>query len=79
MEVWFPAGSGHNDRTPYLVVTTDGLQPVHINQKTGGGRWVGLGTFTIAAGDADVVGVSRWASGSDYVVADAVRVTRAGG
>lgn len=30
----------------------------------------------LAAGDRDLVGVSRWTSAAGYVIADAVRVTR---
>jgi len=41
-----------------------------------GGVWRSLGTFGLAAGDRDLIAVSRWSSSSGYVVADAVRVTR---
>ncbi|GAA2708845.1 hypothetical protein ACFY2R_04490 [Micromonospora olivasterospora] len=47
-----------------------------MNQRVNGGRWVSLGVFTLAAGDGDKVGVSRWTSGTGYVVADAIRITR---
>ena len=78
VEVWFPAKSGYNERAPYIVATTAGNQTVHISQQSGGGRWVSLGTFELAAGDADVVAVSRWrTAGTGYIVADAVRITRA--
>jgi hypothetical protein len=32
--------------------------------------------FTLAGGDANKVGVSRWTSGTGHVIADAVRITR---
>ena len=35
-----------------------------------------LGTFTLPAGDANRVAVSRWTIGTGYVIADAVRLTR---
>lgn len=77
VDVWFPARSGYNERTPYIVATTGGHQTIHISQRRNGGRWVSLGTFTLAAGDAEVVAVSRWrVSGTGYVIADAIRVTR---
>lgn len=76
VEVWYPADAGYNSATPYLVQTTGGLQSVPVDQRTGGGRWVELGTFNLAAGDYDVIGVSRWTSGTGYVIADAVRITR---
>lgn len=76
VEVWFPAHRDNNDRTPYIVATTTGNQTIHVDQRTGGGRWVSLGTFTLAAGDAEVVAVSRWRVDGGRVVADAVRVTK---
>ncbi|HEX6686011.1 MAG TPA: phosphodiester glycosidase family protein [Candidatus Limnocylindrales bacterium] len=77
VSVWYPANAGYNDSTPYIVSTTTGNQTVRVNQRANGGRWVSLGVFNLAAGDADKVGVSRWTSGTGYVIADAVRVTRA--
>jgi uncharacterized lipoprotein YddW (UPF0748 family) len=77
VEVWYPANTGYNNATPFLVATTSGNQTVTVDQRAGGGAWVSLGTFTLAGGDANVVGVSRWTSGTGYVIADAVRVTGA--
>lgn len=77
VEVWFPANVAYNERTPYIVATTSGNQTIHISQRTGGGSWVNLGTFELAAGDANVVAVSRWrTAGTGYLIADAVRLTR---
>ncbi|HEX6686029.1 MAG TPA: glycoside hydrolase domain-containing protein [Candidatus Limnocylindrales bacterium] len=76
ISVWYPAASGYNDSTPYIVATPSGNQSVRVNQRINGGQWISLGVFTLAAGDGDRVGVSRWTSGTGYVVADAVRVTR---
>ncbi|WSA87264.1 N-acetylmuramoyl-L-alanine amidase [Micromonospora sp. NBC_01796] len=76
VDVWYPADPGYNDSTPYVVATPSGNQTVIVNQRTGGGQWRSLGSFTLAAGDANKVGVSRWASGTGYVIADAVRLTR---
>ncbi|ROT31865.1 hypothetical protein EF879_15540 [Micromonospora sp. HM5-17] len=76
VEVWYPADPGYNDSTPFIVATTSGNQTVRVNQRTNGGRWVSLGVFHLAAGDGDRVGVSRWTSGTGYVIADAIRVTR---
>ncbi|WP_370463256.1 peptidoglycan DD-metalloendopeptidase family protein [Micromonospora sp. WMMC415] len=75
VEVWYPADPGYNNATPFVVATSSGNQSVTVDQRASGGRWVALGTFTLAAGDRDVVGVSRWTGGTGYVVADAVRVT----
>lgn len=75
VEVWYPANAGYNSATPYLVATTTGNQSVVVDQRSNGGRWVSLGTFTLAAGDRNVIGVSRWTNATGYVIADAVRVT----
>ncbi|GIF98273.1 golvesin C-terminal-like domain-containing protein [Catellatospora citrea] len=77
VSVWYPANAGYNDSTPYIVATTGGNQTVRVNQRVNGGQWVSLGVFPLAAGDANVVGVSRWTAGTGYVIADAVRITRA--
>ena len=76
VSVWYPAASGYNDSTPYIVATTSGNQTVRVNQRENGGQWLSLGVFTLAGGDANKVGVSRWTSGTGHVIADAVRITR---
>lgn len=73
---WYPANSGYNASTPYVIVTTSGNQSVQVNQQINGGAWVSLGIFNLSGGDHDVVGVSRWTSGTGYVIADAVRIVR---
>ncbi|MEQ4304882.1 peptidoglycan DD-metalloendopeptidase family protein [Plantactinospora sp. B6F1] len=77
VEVFYPADPGYNNATPFVVATTSGNQTVPVNQRVNGGQWVSLGTFSLAAGDYNAVGVSRWTSGTGYVVADAVRITTA--
>jgi uncharacterized lipoprotein YddW (UPF0748 family) len=76
VEVWYPASSGYNSSTPFIVSTTSGNSAVYVDQRSNGGQWVSLGTFTLAGGNHHVVGVSRWTSSSGYVIADAVRITR---
>jgi len=75
IEVWYPADPGYNNATPFLVATPTGNQSVVVDQRTGGGAWRSIGTFTLAAGDRNVVGVSRWTTGTGFVVADAIRIT----
>ncbi|HZM81817.1 MAG TPA: peptidoglycan DD-metalloendopeptidase family protein [Candidatus Limnocylindrales bacterium] len=77
VEVWYPSDAGYNDSTPFIVATTGGNVSVRVNQRANGGRWVGIGTFNLAAGTYNVVGVSRWTSGTGYVIADAIRLTPA--
>jgi hypothetical protein len=76
VSVWYPAATGYNESSPYVVATTGGNQTVRVNQRLNGGQWVSLGVFTLAGGDGNKVGVSRWTTGTGYVVADAVRITR---
>ncbi|WP_229401827.1 golvesin C-terminal-like domain-containing protein [Micromonospora okii] len=76
VDVWYPADPGYNSAAPHVVATASGNQTVHVDQRSGGGAWRSIGTFNLAAGDRDLVGVSRWTSAPGYVIADAVRVTR---
>ncbi|MFG1887569.1 N-acetylmuramoyl-L-alanine amidase [Micromonospora sp. NPDC049051] len=76
VDAWWPAVSGYNTATPYIVSTTTGNQTVVVNQAATGGQWRTLGTFTLPAGDANRVAVSRWSSASGLIIADAVRLTR---
>ena len=72
--VWYPANSGYNSATPYVVVTSNGNVTINVDQRYNGGMWVSLGTYTLAGGDANKVGVSRWSGASGYVIADAVKL-----
>ncbi|MGC5317301.1 N-acetylmuramoyl-L-alanine amidase [Micromonospora arida] len=76
VDAWWPATSGYNGAAPYIVATTTGNRTVVVDQRATGGQWRSLGTFTLPAGDADRVGVSRWSSATGLIVADAVRLTR---
>ncbi|WP_188189325.1 family 10 glycosylhydrolase [Nonomuraea sp. SYSU D8015] len=76
VEVWYPANSGYNSATPYIVAASGGNQTVNVDQRSGGGAWRTLGTYQLAAGTYNVVGVSRWTSTTGYVIADAVRITK---
>ncbi|MEV0620421.1 family 10 glycosylhydrolase [Nonomuraea sp. NPDC050404] len=76
VEVWYPAASGYNSATPFIVAASGGNRTVTVDQRTGGGTWRDLGTYQLAAGTYNVVGVSRWTSTTGYVIADAVRLTR---
>lgn len=71
---WYPANAGYNASTPFVIVTTSGNQTRIVNQQVNGGTWVSLGIFQLAGGDYNAVGVSRWATGAGYVIADAVKV-----
>lgn len=76
VEAWWPANSGYNSATPYIVATSTGNQTVRVDQRVTGGQWRVLGTFALPAGDANRVAVSRWSNATGLVIADAVRLTR---
>lgn len=73
---WWPANSGYSSSVPFVVMTTTGAQYIYRDQRVNGGKWNSLGVFSLAAGDTNIVGVSRWTSASGYVIADAVKVVR---
>ncbi|MGC4855580.1 hypothetical protein ACLQ24_19835 [Micromonospora sp. DT4] len=76
VDAWWPTNSGYNSATPYIVATTTGNSTVYVDQRVTGGQWRVLGTFTLPAGDANRVAVSRWSNATGLVIADAVRLTR---
>ncbi|GAA3441649.1 N-acetylmuramoyl-L-alanine amidase [Planomonospora venezuelensis] len=76
VEVRYPAHPGYSSAAPYTVVTSGGGRTVYVDQRSGGGVWRSLGTFTLKAGTYDAVGVGRKTSGTGYVIADAVRISR---
>ncbi|WP_328424095.1 N-acetylmuramoyl-L-alanine amidase [Micromonospora sp. NBC_00389] len=76
VDAWWPATSGYNSATPYIVATSTGNRTIIVDQRATGGQWRSLGTFTLPAGDANRVAVSRWSSAAGLVIADAVRLTR---
>ncbi len=47
-----------------------------MSQRTNGGRWVYLGTYTMDAWDDWNVEVSNQSSGTGYIIADAVKIVR---
>lgn len=74
--VWYPANAGYNSKTPFVIKTTSGNKTVNVNQQANGGRWVSLGTYNLARGYYNVVGVSRYTSTPGYIVADAIKLER---
>ncbi|GAB2959793.1 golvesin C-terminal-like domain-containing protein [Nonomuraea sp. NPDC052634] len=76
IEVWYPADPGYNSSAPYIVATSSGNQTVYVDQRSGGGSWRSIGTFSLNAGTYNVVAVSRWTGGTGLVIADAVRISR---
>jgi N-acetyl-anhydromuramyl-L-alanine amidase AmpD len=79
---WYPANSGYNNDTPVVIwkanSTDTGTESVtvHVNQQANGGQWVLLGTYRLLAGDREIIAVSRWTSGTGYVIADAFKIVK---
>lgn len=80
--MWYPANTGYNASTPVVIWQANsdysGTTAVtkYVNQQANGGTWVLLGTFPLLAGDREIIAVSRWTSGSGYVIADAFKVVK---
>lgn len=72
----WPANPGYNASTPFSIRTTDGLRWKRVNQQRNGGKWVKLGEYRLGKGDGYKVLVSRYATGNEYVIADAVKVAK---
>ncbi len=75
LDARWTSGTNRSPQAQYAVITSTGdtLRIVPVDQRTGGGTWHTLGTWTFPAGWNQVVLLRRAASGS-VVVADAVRV-----
>ncbi|HLO01491.1 MAG TPA: N-acetylmuramoyl-L-alanine amidase [Symbiobacteriaceae bacterium] len=80
--MWYPANTGYNASTPVVIWKANSTdsgrvsQTVNVNQQTSGGQWVSLGTYRLLAGDAEIIAVSRWTGGTEYVIADAFKVVQ---
>jgi N-acetyl-anhydromuramyl-L-alanine amidase AmpD len=71
---WWPANSGYNNRTLFLINTAGGVRRVRRSQRRNGGRWVLLGTWVMHRGDRWCVRIPRRNGGRGYVIADAIMV-----
>ncbi len=78
IECRYPADAAYNNLTPYVIATPTGNEVVYVDQTHLGAQWRSLGTYDLTAGYKPVVGISRWAKGTGYVIADAIRISRVG-
>ncbi|MFJ8790306.1 exo-alpha-sialidase [Streptomyces sp. NPDC102462] len=72
VQVRYTADPNRASDAPYTVRAADGSQTTRVDQRSGGGQWVSLGTHRFDAGTGGGVELSDAADG--YVVADAVRL-----
>ena len=68
----WPAGPKRNTAVPFGVSTVTGWHWLTVNERTNGGRWAYLGTFTLPAGKGWDVRVSRGSTARGRIAADAV-------
>ncbi len=68
--------SGHTADAKYVVRDGSGTTEVTLDQRTGGGHWVSLGSFT-TNGSSDGLTVTLAAGASGTVIADAIRFAKA--
>src|SRR6266571_1391140 len=75
LDARWTSGTNRSPQAQYAVITSTGdtLRIAPVDQRTGGGSWHALGTWTFPAGWNRVALLRRDASGA-VVVADAVRV-----
>lgn len=73
----WPADSGYNPRTRFLIRTASGWKSRFVNQRQNGGKWVYLGQYVLNAGDSYRIQVSSRSGYKGYIIADAVMIKRA--
>jgi hypothetical protein len=71
VEVWFPTNPTTTTSATYTVRHAEGDTSVVVNQRTAGGAWVTLGTWSFAAGTEGWVRLT--VNNTDFHRADAVR------
>jgi len=69
---WWPAERTRNPAVPVGIATVTGWHWLTVNERTAGGRWVYLGTFTLPAGNGWDVRIARNSSATGRIAADAV-------
>lgn len=73
----WPADPGYNSEVQFTIRTASGWAIRTRNQQKNGGKWVGLGRFTMPAGDGWWVRIRRKSETEGYVIADAVLIKAA--
>lgn len=73
----WPSNSGYSGRVTFMVKTTGGWKSKVVSQRTNGGKWIKLGTYTMAAGDGWSVALSSKSTSAGFIIADAVKVAKA--
>jgi hypothetical protein len=69
---WWLAERKRNPAVPVGIATVRGWHWLTVNERTAGGRWVYLGTFTLPAGKGWDVRIARNSKATGRIAADAV-------
>jgi N-acetyl-anhydromuramyl-L-alanine amidase AmpD len=73
VDAWWTSGTNRSSQAPFVVFDDSGAAVVvKVDQRSNGGKWNQLGTWSFVAG-WNKVQLSRWTSGP-VVIADALRV-----
>jgi len=76
VSVWFTQGWNRAQNAPYVVHHAGGVDTFYVDQTSGGGQWLALGTFSFSEGQAGYVELGNWGLLPDstrVVIGDAVR------
>ena len=74
VDAWWTSGTNRSSQAPFVVYDDSGSAIiVKVDQRSNGGKWNQLGTWSFAAG-WNKVQLSRWTGTGAVVIADALRV-----
>jgi len=76
VRTYYPEGSNRSDQARFTVAHAAGTALRTVNQRTGGGTWVSLGSYWLEAGQSYTVVLDDAEPASYVVLADAVRWTK---
>ncbi len=72
--LWYPQGSNRATNAPWVICYSGGLVTSSVNQTTGGGTWLHIGTKWFEAGTNSFVQLMNGGGvANQYAIADAVR------
>lgn len=77
VSVWYTSSGNRNDAARYEVQHHGGVTTVEVDQRSGGGQWVSLGSFVFEEGDLTqrVLLSNAGSSAAEYTSSDGVRLT----
>lgn len=76
IHVNYAAAFDRASNAPYTITYAGGTVTELVDQRTGGGRWISIGTYEFEHGEEVTVTLSNNADGA--VIADAIRITEDG-